>query len=155
MSDCGLGEPKYDLHRFIMKHQKDLSDPELDFGRPVREITETLERLTGHSEGHKHFSVFDENSRRLSVFDRSPEVVELRKKIRAEAAERWRQWWQKNKQTFLKENTGAKVDSKVKMDVEAEFGSAFFVRFCSKKVGWKIFLQNLHFFVDVLYSSRV
>jgi|GEM_PF-5363357 len=129
MSDCGLGEPKYDLHRFMMKHQKDLSDPELNFGRPVREITETLERLTGHSEGHKHFSTYDENGKRLSIFDRSPEVVELRKKIRAEAADRWRQWWQKNKQTFLKQNTDAKVDGKMKMEVEAGFGSVI-EQFC-------------------------
>ena len=76
-----------------MKHQLDPNEEDLDFGRPVREITRTLELLTGHSEGYEYFSWFGEKGEEL----RSERATRRRREVRRAAAERWRKWWEKHK----------------------------------------------------------
>jgi len=101
-SDYGIRISKCNLHRFIRKHQIDPSEPDLTLGRPVREITVALEKLTGHSEGHKHFYNYDEKGNRVYVYLDTPENRARTRKMHQAVAQRWRLWWEKNKQTVLK-----------------------------------------------------
>ncbi|MHC4989266.1 MAG: HEAT repeat domain-containing protein, partial [Planctomycetota bacterium] len=93
-SDYGIGDPDTELAKFIHKHQMDPSKESITLGRPVREITISLERLTGHTEGHDHFHAYDENGRRLGSYTVTPEIRDREKEHRKQVAQRWRSWWQ-------------------------------------------------------------
>ena len=78
------------------------SEPDLTLGRPVREITIALEKLTGHSEGHEHFHFYDEKGNRVYSYENTPENIARMREMYQAVAQRWRLWWEKNKQTVLK-----------------------------------------------------
>jgi hypothetical protein len=96
-SDYGLGEPNTELERFYKTYQMDPAEESLGLGRPVREITVALERLTGHSEGHDHFDAYDSAGNRLGGYTITPEIRDRQKEHRRQVAEKWRVWWQANK----------------------------------------------------------
>jgi len=96
-SDYGLGEPKTELDRFYIQYQMDPAKESLGLGRPVREITIALERLTGHSEGHDHFHAYDSAGNRLGGYTVTPEIRDRQRQHRREVAQKWRTWWQANK----------------------------------------------------------
>jgi len=97
-----FGRLKCDLRRFIKRHQIDPSDPFVGLDSRVREITIALEKLTGHSEGHEHFYRYDEKGNRVYVYLDTPENRARTRKMHQAVAQRWRLWWEKNKQTVLK-----------------------------------------------------
>jgi beta-lactamase regulating signal transducer with metallopeptidase domain len=99
-SDYGLGKPKTDLDRFFRRHQIDPSEAKLGFGRPVREITAALERMTGHTEGHYHICAHDIHGRPIPCYALSytkPQLTESSQTV----ARRWRRWWQMNRDRVL------------------------------------------------------
>lgn len=96
-SDYGLGEPKTELGRFYKTYQMDPAKKGLGLGRPVREITIALERLTGHSEGHDHFHAYDSAGNRLGSYTITPEIRDRQRQHRRQVAQKWRTWWQANK----------------------------------------------------------
>ena len=96
-SDYGLGEPKTELGRFYKTYQMDPAKKGLGLGRPVREITIALERLTGHSEGHDHFHAYDSAGNRLGGYTVTPEIRDRQRQHRRQVAQKWRTWWQANK----------------------------------------------------------
>ncbi|HRT49697.1 MAG TPA: M56 family metallopeptidase [Anaerohalosphaeraceae bacterium] len=91
-SDYGLGEVNGPLAEFMHTNQMDPARAGLHLGRPVREITIALEKLTGHTEGHDHFNAYDANGERLGSYTITPEIRERQRAHRKEVAERWRQW---------------------------------------------------------------
>ncbi|MBN1975145.1 MAG: hypothetical protein JW787_15995 [Sedimentisphaerales bacterium] len=92
-SDYGLGDAADDskLKTFYRRYQIKPESQSLGLGRAVRETTITLERLTGHTEGHDHFNY------RASLI--TPEVIDEMNERKHQAAEKWRAWWQANKDT--------------------------------------------------------
>ena len=92
-SDYGFGKADTDLAKFIQRHQMDPVSDKISLGRPVREITVALERLTGHSEGQDHFHAYDEEGNRLGSFAVTPEIRDRQRAHRKEVAQRWRAWW--------------------------------------------------------------
>jgi len=93
-SDYGVGKADTELAKFIRQYQIDPVCEGIRLGRPVREITIALERLTGHTEGHAHFFAYDENGRLLAgSYIITPEVMERQRMHRKEVARRWREWW--------------------------------------------------------------
>lgn len=96
-SDYGLGEPKTELERFYKTYQMEPAEESLGLGRPVREITIALERLTGHSEGYDHFDAYDSAGNRLGGYTVTPEIRDRQRQHRREVAEKWRVWCQANK----------------------------------------------------------
>ncbi len=95
-SDYGIGEPKTELDIFFKRHQMDPAKEGLGLGRPVREITIALEKLTGHTEGHDHFYAYDSKGNRLGSHIITPEIRDRQREHRRQVAQRWRQWWQEN-----------------------------------------------------------
>ncbi|MDH4203375.1 MAG: hypothetical protein OEV87_10840, partial [Phycisphaerae bacterium] len=86
-SDYGVGNPGTERAKFIHKHQMDPSKKSITLGRPVREITVALERLTGHTEGHDHFHSYDENGKRLTgTITITPELRDREKEHRKQVA---------------------------------------------------------------------
>jgi beta-lactamase regulating signal transducer with metallopeptidase domain/polyhydroxyalkanoate synthesis regulator phasin len=96
-SDYGIGYPRTELDLFIQQHQMDPTKKDLGLGRPVREITIALEKLTGHTEGHDHFHAYDLKYDRLGSYTITPEIRDRQRQHRRQVAERWRKWWQANK----------------------------------------------------------
>jgi len=96
-SDYGIGEPRTELDMFIQQYQMDPTKKDLGLGRPVREITIALEKLTGHTEGHDHFHAYDLKYDRLGSYTITPEIRDRQRQHRRQVAERWRKWWQANK----------------------------------------------------------
>ena len=93
-SDYGVGKPDTELAKFIHQYQMDPSRNSIGLGRPVREITIALEKLTGHTEGHDHFHAYDENGKRLGSHTVTPELRDRQREHRRQVAQRWRNWWQ-------------------------------------------------------------
>jgi hypothetical protein len=87
------GDADCNLHQFYMKHDLGQEDSKLFFHRPVIEITQSLEVLTGHSEGHDHCDLFIKRSEDIY----SAKSIRMRRKARKETAERWRKWWKEHK----------------------------------------------------------
>ncbi|MBL7152124.1 MAG: PD40 domain-containing protein [Phycisphaerae bacterium] len=96
-SDYGIGTARTELERFYQMHQIDSAKEGLGLGRPVREITIALERLTGHSEGHDHFDAYDSAGNRLGGYTITPEIRDRQRQHRRRVAQKWRTWWQANK----------------------------------------------------------
>ncbi|MCP4449907.1 MAG: hypothetical protein GY809_00480 [Planctomycetes bacterium] len=90
-----------ELAEFLKQYQMYLSEAELRMGRPVREITLALERLTCHTEGHEHFFFHDAKGKRLdyAARGRTPETMDRQRELRRTVAKNWRQWWQQNQDT--------------------------------------------------------
>lgn len=90
-----------ELAEFLKQYQMDPREDELRIGRPIREITLALERLTGHTEGHEHFFFHDAKGNRLDNFarGRTPETMDRQRELRRTAAQSWHQWWRQNKDT--------------------------------------------------------
>jgi hypothetical protein len=94
--DCGLGKDTSALGRFMRRHQISPVDEDIGFGRPVREITAALERLSGHTEGDEHFYSYDARGKKLQCsYHLTPEIVERDRQVRKKVADRWRSWYQK------------------------------------------------------------
>ncbi len=101
-SDCeGLTTGNEAWLRFMIQHQATgfrtfLGDipAAFCFLRPVCEITTSLEKITGHSEGHDHA---DDTSRAQAL------------KNRQEAARRWQGWWAGHAGEFLKPEELAEI----------------------------------------------
>jgi hypothetical protein len=94
-SDLGLSVYDRELHAFMVKHDKDDEEreyPRFSYGRAVNEITEALEKITGHSEGDGH--------RRGARSDDAEQIKAVRDK-RLQAAKRWEDWWSGNWQELL------------------------------------------------------
>ncbi|HIJ52460.1 MAG TPA: hypothetical protein HPP66_04820 [Planctomycetes bacterium] len=96
-SDYGIGEPRTELDMFFKQHQLDPAKKSLGLSRPVREITIALEKLTGHTEGHDHFYAYDLKYDRLGSYTITPEIRDRQRQHRRQVAQRWRKWWQANK----------------------------------------------------------
>ncbi|MHC4097501.1 MAG: M56 family metallopeptidase, partial [Planctomycetota bacterium] len=96
-SDYGIGEARTELDMFFKQHQLDPAKKSLGLARPVREITIALEKLTGHTEGHDHFHAYDLKYDRLGSYTITPEIRDRQRQHRRQVAERWRKWWQANK----------------------------------------------------------
>jgi hypothetical protein len=86
------GDADCNLHQFYMKHDLGQEDSKLFFHRPVIEITQSLEVLTGHSEGHGHCNLFIKRSEDIY----SAKSIRMRRKARKETADRWRKWWKEH-----------------------------------------------------------
>ncbi len=86
------------LAEFLKQYQMGTGEAELYIGRPVREITLALERLTCHTEGHEHFFFHSAEGKRLRHHGRgnTPETMDRQRKLRRVVAHRWRQWWRQN-----------------------------------------------------------
>ncbi len=98
-SDYGTRMRDGTLKRFYRKHQINPSDPDVGLGRPVREITISLERLTGHYEGRDHFEFYDEQGKVSGSFAMTPEITEHTQAKCKAVAQRWQIWWD-NQQAF-------------------------------------------------------
>ena len=86
------------IDEYWQKNQYDNSRyDELMLGCPAREITIALERLTGHSEGHEHLRLLDENGNKPANGSlKSTDAVKEAYNARClEVAQRWRTWWAK------------------------------------------------------------
>ena len=100
---------------FMIEHQGDKNEAiavrlfnAFSYGRPVREVTMTLEEITGHSEGHEHFHHYDSEGNQLTgMYDFIPEIQE---KYRIEVAERWQKWWDEHWREFVTEEQFASVN---------------------------------------------
>jgi beta-lactamase regulating signal transducer with metallopeptidase domain len=88
-----------ELDEFLKLHQMDPSGDELQIGRPVREITLALERLTCHTEGHEHFFLHNAKGERLDHLAQgiTPETRDRQREDWRRIAHAWRQWWQQNR----------------------------------------------------------
>jgi hypothetical protein len=102
-SSCGLGPPKTNLDRFIKRHQSVTSDPKLGFQGWQYEVTVALEKLTGHTEGHKHLWPHDSKGNPIPCNKMSSTIAQPMEKPRT-VARRWRQWWNQNKHRFVSQN---------------------------------------------------
>ncbi|MHC4647496.1 MAG: M56 family metallopeptidase [Planctomycetota bacterium] len=112
-SDCMLPVSDPNLWQFIARHQiggQDRQRPSarglyFGIGRPVREVTSALEKITGHSEGHEHYHAHDSNDKKISahVYETTPEIVARQKDYRQAAAERWQAWWDEHWSEFVSE----------------------------------------------------
>lgn len=103
-SDYGFGSlrgEKSMLEKVYQQYQLNPSKAGLGLGRPVREITVALEKLTGHTEGHEHYYAHDSQGNRFGSHTITPEIVDRRRKNLKQVADRWRQWWQDNKEAVL------------------------------------------------------
>lgn len=96
-SDYGIGYPRTELDMFFKQHQLDPARKSLGLARAVREITIAIEKLTGHTEGHEHFHAYDLKYDRLGSYTITPEIRDRQRQHRRQVAERWRKWWQANK----------------------------------------------------------
>ena len=112
------GEADCNLHQFYMKHDLGQEDLQLFFHRPVIEITQSLEMLTGHSEGHDHFDLFIKRSEDIY----SPKSIRMRREARKEAAERWRKWWEKH---TTDENSNVEKDGPTARELLRKFSETF------------------------------
>ncbi|MBN2589056.1 MAG: hypothetical protein JXA96_04285 [Sedimentisphaerales bacterium] len=117
-SDYGFGEVHSDskIEMFYRRYQVKPEDKSLGLGRPVREITIALERLTGHSEGHDHFNAYDAEGNQLGSYIITPEIVDRQKEHRKKVAQQWRTWWQENKDSV--EPTPAPAEIPVNPDTK-------------------------------------
>ena len=102
-SDYGFGSSrdKGKLETIYQQWQLDPSRNSLSLGRPVREITIALEKLTGHSEGHEHYFSHNSQGNRLGTHTVTPEIIDRRNEHRKQVAQQWRLWWQENKEAVL------------------------------------------------------
>jgi hypothetical protein len=98
------GEADCNLHEFYMQHDLGQEELRLFFYRPVIEITQSLEKLTGHCEGHEHCGLFIICSEDL----RSDKSIRLRREARKEASARWRKWWQENRAKYAPDGGDSK-----------------------------------------------
>lgn len=106
-SDCGgLTVEDPELLTFMILHDKEPSARPNTFGflRPVREITVTLEELTGHSEGHGLFRVGDllGDPSFCGSYEWTPELDKAFAEKRKQTTEKWQAWWENHKHEFLK-----------------------------------------------------
>jgi len=87
-----------ELDEFMKLYQMDPSGDKLQIGRPVREITIALERLTCHTEGHEHFFLHNDKGERLKrhAEDVTPETRDRQREHRRRVGQTWRQWWHEN-----------------------------------------------------------
>jgi hypothetical protein len=101
MSEFGLGKDKRNLLRFMKRNQADPSERGVHFSAPGWEITASLEKLTGHSEGYRHLCRVDLRGRPIPCRVFLPESQMLPEESSRAVARRWRRWWQMNKDRFL------------------------------------------------------
>lgn len=72
---------------------------EFSLALPKDEITASLEQLTGHSEGHAHYSWFQDNGDYPT--DSGTDQDERERMLDRAIAARWRAWWEMNKAKLL------------------------------------------------------
>lgn len=103
-SDMGYPvEKNSELHAFMILHD---TDPEntghISFGRPIREIMPALAKITGQSHGWMEFNFADHKGNG---------IVQHRLKSQAflQHAERWADWWEKNWQDFVSNESEAQL----------------------------------------------
>ena len=112
-SDCAFAIPSPELTAYYSDRQ---IEPRLNglpgtvsLGRPVREITAALERLTGHSEGDSHLLMYQDNGQFPTEF--GPDEDERERMLNRAVASRWRGWWEMNRAALLTADELAWVDS--------------------------------------------
>jgi hypothetical protein len=97
---CGFGLPKNDLDRFIHKNQADPSSPRVGVLGWNYEVTTALEKLTGHTEGHKHLWPHDLKGNPIPCNKISSTIAQPMEKPQT-VARRWRRWWNMNKHRLV------------------------------------------------------
>jgi len=110
----GITTTDPELDRFMASHQRGTRSGNLgfDFGRSVTEITGTLEKLTGHSEGHEHQMYHNEKGKIPSVIrEVTPQMEEDFALRLRQASGKWRIWWNANKAGLLNPAQLAEAES--------------------------------------------
>jgi beta-lactamase regulating signal transducer with metallopeptidase domain len=103
-----------ELDRFMTSHQRGTRNGSLgfNFGRSVTEITGTLEKLTGHSEGYEHQMYHNEKGKTASVIrELTPRMEEDFALGLRQASGKWRIWWNANKAGLLNPAQLAEAES--------------------------------------------
>jgi beta-lactamase regulating signal transducer with metallopeptidase domain/peroxiredoxin/Leucine-rich repeat (LRR) protein len=110
----GLMVEDPEILKFMKLHSKDPGEDPNAFGlgRPISEITRTLEKLTGHTEGYDHLLDHDSLGRPFQgSYERTPEVEKRFVMRREQTAEKWQAWWEIHKHEFLKPAELAEIES--------------------------------------------
>ena len=84
-SDYGLNVESVDLDRFMRTHSGERGS--FIFGRPVRELTFALEKLTGHKRAYDYVSVSKSKDLR---------ALAKQEKLYYDTARGWADWWEAN-----------------------------------------------------------
>jgi hypothetical protein len=103
-SDMGCNAKDKDLLAFLQKYDldEDNRDGMYGYGRPVREISGALEKLTGKKHGEEQlYHVFLSGGVQQQLAQR---------KLYYRCAERWAEWWEANWKEHVDDEAYAKVD---------------------------------------------
>lgn len=128
-SDCGCIVTDQELFAFMSLHDRSPGDGKhFSYGRPVNEILDTLEKLTGHreppGEGQR------DDLRHVFLGGSEAEQAAQRKRF-ADRMQAWQDWWGKNWRHFVTERQLETVaivprdDDLVARDGLARFGPLF------------------------------
>ena len=98
-SDCGVKIDDPELFAFMSLHDRstDVDKTAISIGRPVNEILETLQKLTGHT-----FPEGKDTLRKVQLDD-SPQQAKQRQ-LYAERQQYWQAWWAQHGSEFLPAN---------------------------------------------------
>ncbi len=98
-SDCGVKIDDPELFAFMSLHDRstDIDKTAISIGRPVNEILETLQKLTGHT-----FPEGKDTLRKVQLDD-SPQQAKQRQ-LYAERQQYWQAWWAQHGSEFLPAN---------------------------------------------------
>lgn len=103
-SDMGCQAMDKEILAFMQKHDldRDNRDGEYGYGRPIREISGALQKLTGMKHGEEQlYGVFLAGGVQQQLAQR---------KLYYRCAERWTEWWEANWRKVVDDETYAKVE---------------------------------------------
>lgn len=112
-SDVGARVDDPELMEFMRKYDTDEDDrspKHFSFGRPVREISSALRKLTGQKLG--------EDELNYVFLDGSDRQQRMQRQLYQRVAQRWSEWWEGNWKEQVKDEAFSKVNLHVRKDLE-------------------------------------